>query len=419
MIQRRATLDDLYQVQPPPAARKIREMVYSAFMVEDHALHFFFLGGPDFVAGPDAPRARRNILGVLENVGLETGREVIALRRELRELMGLAAGKAIHPVFGLSGGVSRALTEEDRGRFAAAARHAVSFAAFCLELFDDLVLKNSEYLDWITSDAYTHRTYYMGLVDEQSHVAFYDGDIRVVDPEGREHLRFPARRYLDHIAEHTEPWSCVKFCYLRDVGWRGFEEGAQSGIYCVAPLARLNAAEGMSTPMAQAAYERFFAALGGRPVHHTLACHWARLIELLHAAERLEELAEDPELADPHVREIPTATPREGVGVVEAPRGTLLHHYETDERGVITRANLIVATQNNAARIAMSVDKAARHLVRGGQVDDGLLNRIEMAFRAYDPCHGCATHSLPGQMPLVVRILEPDGRVARELRRDG
>jgi F420-non-reducing hydrogenase large subunit len=411
-------LDDLYQVDPPPAAKKIRELVYSTFFVEDHALHFFFLGGPDFVVGPTAPKGERNILGVLGKVGLEVGKEVIGLRRELRDLITLAAGKVIHPVFGLPGGVSRALTGDDQRKFQAGAEHAVRFAEFSLQVFRDIVLKNPQYVEWVVSDMYTHRTYYMGLVDAANKVNFYDGTIRVVNPEGREHLRFPAGDYLKHVTEHTEPWSFIKFCYLRDVGWKGFTEGPESGVYCVAPMARLNASDGMATPRAQEAHDELYATLGKKPVHHTLANHWARLVELLYAAERMRELANDPEIIDPRIRTLPTATPRAGIGVVEAPRGTLFHHYETDERGVVTAANLIVATQNNAARIAMSVDKAARGVIREGKVDDGILNLVEMAFRAYDPCHGCATHALPGQMPLRIRVIGPAGQVVQEIRRD-
>jgi len=410
-------LDALYQVDPPSAAKKIRELVYSTFFVEDHALHFYFLGGPDFVVGPQASKAERNILGVLGKVGLEVGKEVIGLRRQMRELITRVAGKVIHPVLGLPGGVAKKLTQEDVAAFQEGARHAVEFAKFSLKLFADVVLANRAYVDWVTSEAYAHRTYYMGLVDEKGRVNFYDGQLRVVDPEGNELCRFAASEYLTHIGEHVEPWSYIKFCYLRDVGWKGFVDGKDSGVYAVAPLARLNAATGMATPAAQEEYERFYTTLGGKPVHYTLANHWARLIELLYAAERMAELAADPEILDPKVRVLPTAVPQEGVGVVEAPRGTLIHHYRTDARGMITAANLIVATQNNAARIAMSVDKAAKALIKNGQVDDGLLNMVEMAFRAYDPCHGCATHALPGTMPLVVRLYGPQGEVLGELRR--
>uniref|UniRef100_A0A7C2NDH8 Ni/Fe hydrogenase subunit alpha n=1 Tax=Thermoanaerobaculum aquaticum TaxID=1312852 RepID=A0A7C2NDH8_9BACT len=412
-------LDALYQVEPPSAAKKIRELVYATFFVEDHALHFYFLGGPDFVVGPQAPKGERNILGVLGKVGLEVGKEVIGLRREMRELITRAAGKVIHPVFGLPGGIAKPLTQEDVEAFRKGAAHAVEFAKFSLKVFADVVLANQAYVDWITSDIYTHKTYYMGLVDEQKRVNFYDGKLRVVDPAGREAALFPVSEYLDYIGEHVEPWSYIKFCYLKKVGWKGFVDGTDSGVYSVAPLARLNAAEGMATPAAQEEYERFYATLGGKPVHFTLANHWARLIELLYAAERMAELAADPEILDPHVRTLPSAIPAEGVGVVEAPRGTLIHHYRTDERGIITAANLIVATQNNAARIAMSVDKAAKGLIKNGEVSDGLLNMVEMAFRAYDPCHGCATHALPGSMPLIVRLYNPQGQLLREIRRDG
>jgi F420-non-reducing hydrogenase large subunit len=174
----------------------------------------------------------------------------------------------------------------------------------------------------------------------------------------------------------------------------------------------------MATPLAQQAYERMYATLGKKPVHHTLATHWARLIELMYAAERMQELANDPEIINPKVRTIPTGTPDEGIGVVEAPRGTLIHHYQTDDRGVITQANLIVATQNNAARIALSVDKVAKGVIIDGKADDGILNLVEMAFRAYDPCNGCATHSLPGKMPLAVRVFDAERRLVQEIRRD-
>jgi F420-non-reducing hydrogenase large subunit len=410
-------LDDLYSVEPPPAAKKIRELAYSIFMVEDHALHFFFLGGPDFVVGPDAPKADRNVLGVIGKVGLEIGKEVIGVRKQLRDLMAMIAGKAIHPVFGLPGGVSRTLTAEIRAELLDASARAVRFGQFSLGVFRDLVLSNPAYVELITSEAYTHRTYYMGLVDANNKVTFYDGRLRIVDPAGAEFRTFDPRDYLAHIAEHVEPWNYMKFCFLKEVGWSGFADGPASGVYAVAPLARLNASDGMATPLAQEAYEELVGTLGGKPVHHTLANHWARVVELLYAAERMSELAADPELLSPVVRTIPTATPGEGVGVVEAPRGTLIHHYSADARGLITSANLIVATQNNAARIAMSVDKAARSLITGGNVDGGLLNQLEMSFRAYDPCFGCATHSLPGQMPLTVEIHEPSGEVVREIRR--
>ncbi len=411
-------LDQVFKIDPPASAKKIREMVYNIFMIEDHALHFYFLGGPDFVVGPDAPKAERNILGVLGKVGMDVGKQVIGLRKEMRDLMALLGGKAIHPAFGLPGGVSRGISKEEQDLFKKGSDNAVEFGKFSLKIFNEVVLQNQQYVDWITSDTYTHKTYYMGMVDENKKINYYDGTLRVVDCEGKEFLNFPTDEYLQRVAEHVEPWSYIKFCYLKDIGWNGFEEGHDSGVFAVAPLARLNASEGLATPLAQEAYEQMYETLGGKPVHHTLANHWARLIEMLYAAERMQQLAYDEEITDPNYRTIPSETPEEGIGVVEAPRGTLFHHYQTDEKGLVKMANLIVATQNNAARIAMSVDKSAKGLIRAGKVDDGILNMVEMAFRAYDPCHGCATHALPGQMPLLVRIMDPEKNVVQELKRN-
>jgi F420-non-reducing hydrogenase large subunit len=411
-------LDAVYQVEPTATAKKIRELVYSTFMVEDHSLHFYFLGGPDFVVGPTAPAGERNILGVIGKVGVETGKKVIAMRRKLRGLVALAAGKPGHPVLGLPGGVARHITKDEQPLFQEAAAEAVEFAQFTLDVFDKIVLKNSDYVNLILSDNFTHRTHYMGMVDEHNHVNFYDGRLRVVSPEGKEVAKFDPAKYLDYIGEHVEPWSYMKFCYLKNPGWTGFTEGDKSGVYSVAPLARLNVSDGMATPLAQGAYEKYVSVLGGKPVHQTLANHWARLVEMLYAAERMKELADDPEIINPDIRRLPTAVPNEGVGVVEAPRGTLFHHYATDERGVVRKANLIVATQNNAARIAMSVEKAAKGLVSRDNMSEGVLNMVEMAFRAYDPCLGCATHALPGDMPLVAQVRDLSGQILYTVRRD-
>jgi F420-non-reducing hydrogenase large subunit len=408
-------LDALYRVQPPSAGRKIRELVYNLFMLEDHALHVFVLGGPDFIVGPEAPPEQRNILGVIQKVGLEAGKKVIGTRKKLREWIAYFGGKVVHPVLGLPGGVSKGLDAADLPALKQAAHDGLEFALWSLEVFKQIVLANPDYVKLITSDAFTHKTCYMGMVDDKNRVNFYDGKLRVVDCEGREVAKFAAAEYRDYIAEHVEPWSYMKFTFLKQRGWKGFEEGPETSIYSVAPLARLNVAEGMATPKAHAAYEEFFKTLGGKPVHHTLANHWARVIEMVYAAERLVELANDPEIVSTTIRQIPTAVPSVGIGVIEAPRGTLFHHYETDEQGLIKMANMIVATGNNASRIAMSVERAAKGLISKGNVTEGLLNKIEMAFRAYDPCLGCATHSLPGHVPLRVRIYDRQRQIVREL----
>jgi F420-non-reducing hydrogenase large subunit len=410
-------LDDLFKVEPPIAAKKVREIAYNIFMLEDHALHFYILGGPDFIVGPTAPRAERNIVGVIGKVGKEVGLRVIEMRKKLRKTNEVLAGRTIHPVLGLPGGISRPVSSEEARELRKLGDESLEFALFTLRVFKDIVLSKKEYVDLITSDAYTHQTYYMGLVDEKNKLNFYGGGLRIVSPSGSEFAKFDVRDYSEHVAEHVEPWTYVKFPFLKKVGWRGFVDGEDSGIMSVAPLARLNASDGMATPVAQDAYKEMFETLGGKPVHHTLANHWARTIEMIYAAERLRDLANDPEITDPNIRNLPTMLPDQGIGVVEAPRGTLIHDYETDERGVIKKANLLVATQYNSARIALSVDKAARCFIKRGNIEDGMLNMVEMAFRAYDPCHSCATHSLPGSMPFTIYVYAENGALLETVER--
>jgi F420-non-reducing hydrogenase large subunit len=409
-------LDDLFKVEPTATAKKIRELMYSAFYCEDHILHFVFLGGPDFVVGPQAPAAERNILGVIGKVGLETAGKVIECRKKMRNVMRIIGGKPIQPTCGLPGGVSKGLTEEERKQCVEAGEYGVAFCQALLKIFEDVVLKNKDYVDLILGDVYKLKTYYMGMVDKNNKVNFYDGLIRVVDPNGKEYIKFKSQDYLKVIREHVEPWTYMKFCYLKDKGWKGFVDGMDSGVYRVAPLARLNASDGMATPLAQEAYNKFYSTLGGKPVHNTLAYHWARLIEALYAAERVLELASDKTITSSDIVNLPTNTPEDGVGIVEAPRGTLIHHYTTDKKGIITKCNLIVATSNNSAAINMTVESAAKALIKNGNVPEGILNMIEMGFRAYDPCHGCANHSLPGKTALELNIYDKDGNLMRSMR---
>ena len=410
--------DAVFHVDPPRTGKKLRQLLYNVFFAGDHTLHFYALGGPDFVVGPTAPAAERNILGVVKKVGLEVGGKVIEMRKRTQEVLKVLGGKQTHQVTSLPGGVSKGITAEEAKQIEDHCKWFVEFGKFTINVFGDIVLKNKEYVDLILSDAFTHRTYYMGLVDEQNRVNFYDGKVRVVDPDGKEFVKYSPHEYLENVAEHVETWTYLKFPFLKKVGWKGFVEGKESGVYCATPLSRLNAADAMPTPLAQAEYEKMYSTLGGKPVHATLATHWARIIELLSAAEMALDLIRDPEITGTHIRNIPTETPTEGVGIVEAPRGTLTHHYVTDEKGIVKKANLIVGTTNNYARISMSINKAARGLIKKGtQVTDGVLNMIEMAFRAYDPCHGCATHSLPGQMPLIARIHDSAGNIIQTIKK--
>jgi F420-non-reducing hydrogenase large subunit len=285
-------------------------------------------------------------------------------------------------------------------------------------VFEDVVLARQEYVDRIHSDSDQLCIHNMGLVDEHNRVNFYEGVVRVVDTRGEELVRYHPGDYLEHVREHVEPWTYLKFPYLAAFGWHGLVEGQTSGVYRATPLARLNVADGMATPLAQEQYERFFTLLGGKPVCSTLATHWARVIEILYAAERFAELANDPETAGPEFRTIVGDVVGEGVGLVEAPRGTLTHHYVTDGEGIIRRANLIVGTTNNHAAICMSIKRAAESVIRPGVAPtEGVLNRVEMAFRAYDPCLGCATHTIPGQMNLRVHVYDAEGRLADRFER--
>jgi F420-non-reducing hydrogenase large subunit len=416
--------DAVYGVTPPPAARKLRELLYNGFFAGDHCTHFYALGGPDFVVGPDAPKSERNILGVVAKVGLELGAEVIRQRARGQRVVQIIGGKALHPVTALPGGMSKRVTREEQQELIQIGKAMVEFGKTTFGVFESIVLKNPGYVELIQSDMFTSRTYSMGLVDPKGKVNFYDGTVRVVDPDGAELCNYQPKDYLQHIAEAVLPYSYLKYPYLKQVGWKGLVDGKDSGVYRATPLTRLNVSAGMATPLAQAEYEHMYATLtgdasGNTPIHATLAIHWARVIEMMFACESVLLQAQDDEITSDHIHEPPTSIPSEGIGIVEAPRGTLTHHYKTDPKGYITEANLIVGTTNNNAAISMSIKKVAAGLIRKGvEVRDSTLNTIEMAFRAYDPCFGCATHAAVGQMPLEITIHEPDGRVREVIRRD-
>ena len=410
-------LDRAFNVDPPSAAKKLRELMYMGYYIYDHTLHFYYLGGPDFVVGPDAPAAKRNIIGVIEKAGVDVGKSVIKHRAYGQKITAILGGKATHPVCGLPGGISKGLNKEEVGDIKKMVDSCLEFAKFSLKLFDDIVLANKKYVDLILSDPYQLATYNMGLVDKNNKVNFYDGMIRVTDQKGNEKVKFDVKDYTKYVEERVEEWTYIKFPYLKSVGWNGFTDGKDSGIYRVGPLGRLNAAEGMATPLADKEYKRFFETLGGKSVNSTLAFHWARLIELLYATERSKELINDPEITSQKIRN-PVGKPGEGIGVTEAARGTLIHHYKLTKDGLIDKANLIVATTNNSGAINMSIRNAAKGVIKNGKVDDGTLNLIEMAFRAYDPCFACATHTLPGGMPIELNIYDHNKKLYKILKQN-
>lgn len=418
-------VDQAYDVECLPAARRIRELIYNSFFVTDHTTHFYCLGGPDFIVGPDAPASERNILGVIRKVGIEIGQQVINCRKRNHELIKQLGGRGVHLCGALPGGWAVPITIEQSLTFKQYAQENVAFAQFSLKIFEDIVLKDPVYSDLLFSDLYLHKTHSMGTVDENMASNFYDGKIRIVDTLGAEIAIYEPNNYMDHIAERVEPWSYLKFPYLKKIGWHGFVDGQDSGIYQATPLSRMNVSDSLSTPLANAEFERFYDTFGARkkgvggrnlPVHHRLATHWARLIELLHAAERMVELLNHSDICDPNVRQIVEPKAGIGIGSVEAPRGTLTHHYETNERGILTKVNMIVGTTNNNAPISLSIIKAAKGLIKGGVFNDGILNRVEMAFRLYDPCCSCATHAL-GKAPLELSLRRYDGTLLDRISR--
>ncbi|MCX6251142.1 MAG: Ni/Fe hydrogenase subunit alpha [Bacteroidetes bacterium] len=411
-------IDAVFGVEPPPTAKKLRELFYMAHFVHSHIAHFYALAAPDFVVGPTAPAAERNLLGVINKVGVEIGKEVIKQRRIAQEIQALLGGHQTHVVMNIPGGVKKGLTEEQRDDIVKKAEGFIEFGKFSMKLFQDVVLGNKDYVDIILNGPYSLKLHSMGLVDENNKVNFYDGKVRVVDTEGKELYKYSPRDYMEYVEERVEPWSYLKFPYLKKIGWKGFIDGQDSGVYQATPLSRLNAADGMTTPIAQKEYEAMYKILGGKPVHATLAMHWARLVELIYSAEHCLELAQDPDITGTELRAPLGKIVGEGVGTVEAQRGTLTHHYWTDSKGMVTKVNLIVGTTNNNAAICMSIKKAAQGLIKKNMpVTEGTQNMIEMAFRAYDPCFSCATHSLPGQMRMVLNVRNQEGELLQTTRR--
>jgi F420-non-reducing hydrogenase large subunit len=410
-------VDGCFGDEVPPLAHKLREMYYNAHYIHSHIAHFYALAAPDFILGPESDPAVRNILGVVAKVGLAIGGKVIQARAQAQEIQRIIGGRTTHLVWCLPGGVSKGLKPDELERVKPMVGELYDFAQFSLQLFRDAVLGNPGYVELILNGPYTLQVQNMGLVDENDAPNFYHGKVRVVDCEGQEVCKYEPREYADFVAEHVEPWTYLKFPYLKKRGWNGFVEGADSSLYTATPLARLNVAERMATPRAQEAFEEMFKTLGKKPCQALLASHWARLVEMVQNAETLQRYCADPEITGDAYRVVPQRITGEGVGIVEAMRGTLTHHYTCDEKGICTSANLIVGTTNNNAPIHMVTRKAAASLIRPGvEPTQGILNMIEMAFRAFDPCFSCATHSLPGQMPLEVRI-HKNGGLYREFRR--
>ncbi|MEM2901788.1 MAG: Ni/Fe hydrogenase subunit alpha [Candidatus Bathyarchaeia archaeon] len=408
-------VDSLLGLEPTPTAAKLREMMHNGYMIADHILNFYFLSGPDFLVGVGEKPAERNILGVLKKYGEGVGRKVIEHRAYGQRIVEIVGGKAVHPVTGVPGGLSKPISEKERKEIEKMARSCVEFAEFTLQLYDEEVLKNADHRGLLVDEDFALTSYDAGLVDREGHVNLYDGDIKITAPDGSTYAKIRPEEYFDHVAEEIMEWTYVKFPYLRRVGWRGLTEAPENGVFRVGPLARLNVAKGMATSKAQREYERMVETFKRKPINNIFAYHWARLIELLYASERVLELSLDEEITDENVRNIPQeSTLKEGFGVVEAARGLLLHWYKPTEDARVEAANFIPPTTCNNPAINISIRKAAGKILRGGAVDEASLNRIEVVMRAYDPCMACASHILGGGK-VEVNLYSADGRLRRSV----
>jgi F420-non-reducing hydrogenase large subunit len=373
-------VDRCFGVTPPPAGRKLRELMQIISHAEDKLLHFFFLAAADFVIGPTSDYAVRNIVGIVK-ANPELATKVVKMRMMLKSILEKFAGKAIHPVAGVVGGFSKPLLEQDRVEMLEKMREALDFALFTIDFAKTQVFP--KYLDAVQKIGVIN-TGFIGTVDKNGALNLFDGQIRIMKPDGT-FTDFDPQEYTNYIGEHVEPYSYGKMPYAKF--WNeGFSLDLDNtkGIYRSNTLARINVADKMATPRAQSELEAFREKFG-RPTQATLLYHWARLIEEVYACERAIELLEDPEITDTNIRADVEPKAGRGVGCVEAPRGTLIHDYTTDKNGLITKVNLIVGTTHNLGPINMSVSQAASTLIKNGKVDEGVLNMVEMAVRAYDP----------------------------------
>jgi F420-non-reducing hydrogenase large subunit len=371
--------DAVFGVTPPPEAVKLRRLMQNIAYISDKILHFYFLAAPDFVIGPDADYSVRNVVGIV-NAAPDIAKQVVHYRHLGAKMLENFGGRAIHPTFSLPGGVSKPMTEAERQEMLPQAKELLEFAKFTLKFAKENVFR--KYMDAIKSIGVI-QVGYLGTVTEDGALDFYDGKLRLMQPDGA-YEDFTPAEYLDFLGEHVEPWSYQKFPYAKKWGALSLDLDNPVGVYRTNTLARINVADKMKTPLAQAELEEFRANFG-RPAHLTLLYHYARLIELVQCAEEAVQLLEDPEITSREVRVAIEPREARGVGCVEAPRGSLIHDYETDKDGMITSVNLIVGTTHNNAAINLSVNQAAKELIKEGTYDQGILNKVEMAIRAYDP----------------------------------
>jgi NAD-reducing hydrogenase large subunit len=396
--------DEILGVAVPPVARRLRRVLNLAQIVQSHALSYFHLSSPDLLLGFDADPARRNLVGVLESAP-DLARDGVALRRFGQQIIERLGGKRIHPAWVVPGGVSRPLAPAEREAILAEIPDARARARRTIEWYK---ARLASYVDEVASFG-NFPSLYMGLVHEQDRAAYSDGMLKVIDPNGWVLAdAVDPRPYWDYLGERVEPFSYLKSTYFKPLGY-------PDGLYRVGPLARLNVVERMGLPASDAELAEYRERLGRYP-SSSFHYHYARLIEIVHGIDAIEHILSSPDILDTDVRARAEVNASEGVGVSEAPRGTLIHHYRVDDDGLVQWANLVIATGHNNLAMNRAVAQAARRYVHGDQVEEGMLNRVEGAIRCYDPCLSCSTHAV-GQMPLEVEVISADGTQLRRVSR--
>ena len=398
--------DGVARVELPRPAKLLRELMHMGQYIQSHGMHFFHLAAPDLLLGFDADPAIRNVVGIIQ-ADPELALKAVNLRRFGQQVIERLGGKRIHPTFAVPGGVNAPLSPKDRDAMLAEFDTMVGIAKVAVSIGKGWIGANKELVDSFAS----FPSNYMGLVDMEGGLQLYDGEIRVKDAQGNFVAQFHPNNYLSHVGEHVESWSFLKFPFYRKLGW-------PDGTYRVGPLGRLNVVDKIGTPLANEELKLFKQINGGKPVEGSLYYHYARLIELVYALERLAQLLDDPDIMSNDICTYPSAAkiPGQGVGVIEAPRGTLFHDYSTDENGKLTRVNLIVATGNNNWAMHTASGLVAKAFVDGNKLTEGMLNRVEAAIRCYDPCLSCATHAF-GKMPLEITLIAADGTVLDRMSR--
>jgi len=397
--------DAILGIELTRPAKLLRELMHMGQTIQSHALHFFHLASPDLLLGLDADPAIRNVVGLIA-VNPELATKGVVLRSFGQTIIQSLGGKKIHPNGAVPGGMNTPLSAADRDRFLKQIAPSIADAEAAINLLKGYYEQHNDFVCTCAS----FPTGYLGLVDENNNLELYDGKLTLIDANGKVlEDKFDPSHYLDYICEHVEDWSYLKFPFYKKMGY-------PAGIYRTGPLGRLNVAQGISTPKANAELKNFKKIGNGRPVEGSLYYHYARLIELLYALERAQQLIEDRDICSTDLMVSSSKFNEQGVGVIEAPRGTLFHHYWVDESGKIKKVNLIVATGNNNAAMNKAVYTVAREFIKNNKVTEGILNRVEVAIRCYDPCLSCSTHAL-GQMPFKIELVAPTGEIVQEISR--